>query len=168
METMERDPKYIADTLRSLRKMYGLTQENLAGAATLSTRTIEKAESGRHSPDEQTLRSIARALDLDVTIFEKPTPEQKAETERHQKERSMLAAFGDVMSSSCPLDPEHPWDLDAEGFGKPEPDRLHFVTEDGRVYSLNRKEAEAAFEAYQAGDDTAVRSLLQVPVANAR
>ena len=55
MATVERDPQYIADTLRRLRRMLGLTQENLAEAANVSTRTIEKSESGRHSPDEQTL-----------------------------------------------------------------------------------------------------------------
>jgi transcriptional regulator with XRE-family HTH domain len=52
--------------------MFQLTRENLAEAASLTTRTIEKVESGRHRPDEQTLRSLARAL--------KPTPEQEART----------------------------------------------------------------------------------------
>ena len=32
METMERDPEYIAKTTKLLRKMFGLTQENLADA----------------------------------------------------------------------------------------------------------------------------------------
>ena len=52
METVERDLQHIADTLRLLRKMRGLTQENLAEAANLATRTIEKIESGRHRPWE--------------------------------------------------------------------------------------------------------------------
>ena len=81
METMERDPQYIAETLRLIRKMLGLTQENLADLANLSTRTIEKVESGRHCPQEQTLRSIARATGFDVRFFDKPTPEQKARQE---------------------------------------------------------------------------------------
>ena len=83
---MERNPQYIAETLRYLRKMRRLTQENLADAANLSTRTIEKTESGRHCPDEQTLRSISRALGFDRSVFDKPTPEeesrQKAEFDR--------------------------------------------------------------------------------------
>jgi transcriptional regulator with XRE-family HTH domain len=37
--------------------MFQLTQENLAEAAGLTTRTIEKVESARHRPDEQTPRS---------------------------------------------------------------------------------------------------------------
>lgn len=78
METMQRDPKFIAEQIRFLRKIFGLTQENLADAANLSTRTIEKSESGRHRPDEQTLRSIARALGFDLRVFEKPSPEQRA------------------------------------------------------------------------------------------
>lgn len=86
METMERDPAYIAEQVKFIRKWHELTQENLADAAGLTTRTIEKIESGRHRPEEQTLRSIARAVQIDIKFFEKPTPEQearrKAEMER--------------------------------------------------------------------------------------
>lgn len=78
MQTMERDPAYIASQVKLLRKTFQLTQENLADASGLTSRTIEKMESGRHRPDEQTLRSIARALKMDVRIFEKPTQEQEA------------------------------------------------------------------------------------------
>jgi transcriptional regulator with XRE-family HTH domain len=88
MDAMERDPHYIAETLRRLRKTFRLTQENLAAAANLSTRTIEKAESGRHCPDEQTLRSIARALGLDERVFDKPSPDQTAR-ERAELERAI-------------------------------------------------------------------------------
>ena len=77
MDTMERDPLYIAGQVKFIRKAHRLTQENLADAAGVSTRTIEKIESGRHRPDEQTLRSIARAVQMDVHFFEKPTQEQE-------------------------------------------------------------------------------------------
>lgn len=113
MDTMERDPAYIADQLKFMRKMFRWTQENLANAAGLTTRTIEKVESGRHRPDEQTLRSIARAFNIDgIEIFEKPTPEaqarQRAEIERASRKMVMvpsrvirtaadfLAAFGPI------------------------------------------------------------------------
>lgn len=86
METMERDPQFIAEQVKFIRKTQRLTQENLADAAGVSTRTIEKVESGLHRPNEQTLRSIARAVQMEVSFFEKPTPEkeqrQKAEMER--------------------------------------------------------------------------------------
>lgn len=78
MDAMERDPVFIAEQVKSIRKVHRLTQENLAAAAGLSTRTIEKIESGRHRPDEQTLRSIARAVQIDRGFFVKPTPEQEA------------------------------------------------------------------------------------------
>jgi transcriptional regulator with XRE-family HTH domain len=88
METMERDPAYIAQQVKFIRKMYRLTQENLADAAGLTARTIEKIESGRHCPEEQTLRSIARAVKIDVKLFEKPTPEDEAR-QRATMERAL-------------------------------------------------------------------------------
>jgi len=75
---MERDPAYIAQQVKFLRRWRKLTQENVADMAGLTTRTIEKIESGRHKPDEQTLCSLARAFQIDVAYFEKPTPEQEA------------------------------------------------------------------------------------------
>ena len=92
METMERDPAYIAKQVKFIHKTYRLTQENLADLAGLTTRTIEKVESGRHRPDEQTLRSIARAVQVDVGYFEKPTPEQEArqKAEMERAVRKML------------------------------------------------------------------------------
>lgn len=81
METMDIDAKYIADRSRFIRKTLGWIQENLADAAGLTTRTVEKVESGRHVPNEQTLRSLARALGFDVAVFSKPTPEQEKRLE---------------------------------------------------------------------------------------
>ena len=78
MDTMERDPIYIAEQVKFIRKVLRFTQENLADAAGLCTRTIEKVESGRHPPNEQTLRSIARVIGWDITVFEKSTPEEEA------------------------------------------------------------------------------------------
>lgn len=99
MDTMERDPTYIAEQVKFVRKMHGLTQENLADAAGLTTRTIEKIESGRHRPNEQTLRSIARAMKMNLAYFEKPTPEQEArqKAEIHRALRKM------VMVSVAPI-----------------------------------------------------------------
>ncbi|MEQ8295920.1 MAG: helix-turn-helix transcriptional regulator [Nitratireductor sp.] len=94
MDTMERDAAFIAQQVKFIRKWHGLTQENLADAAGLTTRTIEKIESGRHRPEEQTLRSIARAMQIDVKFFEKPTPEQEArqKTEMERAVRKMVMA----------------------------------------------------------------------------
>lgn len=78
MLSFERDSVYIASQLKFVRKMFRLTQENVAEMANLSTRTIEKIESGRHKPDQLTLQTLARGLGLDVTIFIKPSEEEKA------------------------------------------------------------------------------------------
>lgn len=83
MDVMERDPDHLSKTVKLLRKMFGLTQESLAHEAGLTTRTIEKIESGRHLPDEQTLRSIARALKVAVAVFDKPAT---ADTEALRKD----------------------------------------------------------------------------------
>ena len=80
MDTMAYDPAFIADQVKFLRQYHKMTQENVAAAANLSTRTIEKIESGRHSPEEQTIRSLARAFGLDSKYFIKPTAEEEART----------------------------------------------------------------------------------------
>jgi transcriptional regulator with XRE-family HTH domain len=103
METTERDPLYIAQQIKLIRKMFGLTQENLADAARITTRTMEKIESGRHRPEEQTLRSIARAVNTNMKVFEKPTPgqeaRQKAETERALR-KMVLVPTGPISMAS--------------------------------------------------------------------
>lgn len=73
MNAIERDPEHIARVVKTLRRSLGLTQENLADAAGVSTRTIEKIETGCHRPDEQTLRSLARATGADIAVFAKPS-----------------------------------------------------------------------------------------------
>jgi transcriptional regulator with XRE-family HTH domain len=88
METMERNPTYIAEQVKLLRKWHKLTQENVADLAGLTTRTIEKVESGRQRPEEQTLRSLARAFQIAVSYFEKPTAEQEAR-QRAEMERAV-------------------------------------------------------------------------------
>jgi transcriptional regulator with XRE-family HTH domain len=91
---MERDAAYIAEQVKFIRKWHGFTQENFANAAGLTTRTIEKIESGRHRPEEQILRSIARAVQIDVKFFEKATPEQEArqKVEMQRAIRKMVVA----------------------------------------------------------------------------
>lgn len=103
MIIMERDPIYIAQQIKFIRKFRNLTQENLADAAGLTTRTIEKSESGRHAPNEQTLRSIARAMSLNVEFFEKPTVEQQkqqaAELERVAR-KTVLIPTAPIITTS--------------------------------------------------------------------
>jgi transcriptional regulator with XRE-family HTH domain len=118
---MERNAAYIAEQVKLLRKMFRLTQENLADAAGLSTRTIEKIESGRHRPEEQTLRSLARALNLDVKVFEKPSPEdeakQRATIERAVR-KMVLVPTDPIYTTSdflAAFDKRHAFRLDTSG-----------------------------------------------------
>lgn len=99
METMERDAEYIAKQCKFLRKMLSLTQENLADAAGLTPRTIQKVESGRHVPEVQTLRSLARGVGFDVSVFTKPTPEQ----EKRQNEKIQRALRKTILVPTSPI-----------------------------------------------------------------
>lgn len=99
METMERNAEYIASQCKYIRKMLALTQENLADAAGLTGRTIQKVESGRHVPEVQTLRSLARALGFDIMIFSKPTPEE----EKCQHEEMERALRKTVLVPTSPI-----------------------------------------------------------------
>jgi transcriptional regulator with XRE-family HTH domain len=96
---MERDAAYIASQCKYIRKMFALTQENLADAAGLTVRTIQKIESGRHVPEVQTLRSLARGLGFDIRVFSKPTPEQ----EKRQKEEIEHALRKTVLVPTSPI-----------------------------------------------------------------
>lgn len=99
MKTMERDPAFIAKQVKFIRRQLGMTQDNLAEASGLSLRTVEKVESGRHHPDEQTLRSIARVAGVDVAYFDKPDPAEEARFEA-QLERALRKT---VMTPVSPI-----------------------------------------------------------------
>jgi transcriptional regulator with XRE-family HTH domain len=88
--TMERDSRYIAQTLRAIRTARGLTQQNVAHLANVTTRTIEKLESGR-SVNEYTLRCIARGLGFDVSIFDKRLQDrQKAQLAEYERKHVLV------------------------------------------------------------------------------
>ncbi|MEA3249139.1 MAG: helix-turn-helix transcriptional regulator [Patescibacteria group bacterium] len=57
----------IADNIRKARKKKGLSQDKLAHKADVAHNTVVKIESGENqNPTIETLRSIARALDITV------------------------------------------------------------------------------------------------------
>lgn len=70
MTTVSADPRLsadldrLADELRRLRVAAGCTQEELAGRAGLSDRTVRDMERGHRRPRPSTLRLLARALGL--------------------------------------------------------------------------------------------------------
>jgi len=63
-------------SLKMLRYAKGLTQQELADAAEISRDTYRKIESGKSDPKISTLKSIAKALEVDIddlfTPIEKP------------------------------------------------------------------------------------------------
>lgn len=71
----------------------------MADAAGLTVRTIQKVESGRHSPEFQTLRSIARAIGFDMAVFNKPTPDQ----EKRQQEEMKRALRQTALVPTSPI-----------------------------------------------------------------
>jgi transcriptional regulator with XRE-family HTH domain len=75
---MDLDLPFFADRLKFLRRVHELTQDNVATMCGMTTRTVEKLESGRHNPSEQTLRSLCRGLSIDRSYFVKPTPAEEA------------------------------------------------------------------------------------------
>ena len=57
----------IADNVRKARKKKGLSQDKLAREADVAYNTVVKIESGENkNPTIETLRSIAKALDVSV------------------------------------------------------------------------------------------------------
>lgn len=99
-----RDPEYIAEQLKRLRKMKSLKQQSVADMARLTVRTIEKAESGTHVPNEQTLLMIARVFGMDNTsIFDKPSEEQQ----RRQAAEMDWARRKTVVFPIAPVRSEH-------------------------------------------------------------
>lgn len=78
MQPFEIEPAHIAQTLKTLRRMFSFTQEALCAASNISVRTIQSIESGKKGADFQTLRSFARAFNVDVGVFRKPNPQEEA------------------------------------------------------------------------------------------
>jgi transcriptional regulator with XRE-family HTH domain len=80
--TRDVDTAYLAEQLKLIRQLRNLTQANVADLCGLATRTIGKLENGKHRPDQQTLRSLARGLGVEVSAFEKASPEEQARARR--------------------------------------------------------------------------------------
>lgn len=64
--------------IKDLRIKKGLTQEELAEKTEVSTRTIQRIENGEVDPRAYTLQMIAKALEVDFSIFtEDPSEKEK-------------------------------------------------------------------------------------------
>jgi len=63
--------------IKELRIKKGLTQEELADRTELSARTIQRIENGEVDPRAYTLQMIAKALDVDFSLFVGETNDNK-------------------------------------------------------------------------------------------
>ncbi len=59
----------IGQTIREIRKAYGITQKQLADACGIDDATIRKYESGKLNPKPSTIEKIAKGLDVDVNVL---------------------------------------------------------------------------------------------------
>lgn len=61
---------FVSDRLRQARKDSDLTQEELAEASGIPQSYISRLERGRHSPSSKTLETLAKALNVPVSMFD--------------------------------------------------------------------------------------------------
>ncbi len=65
--------------IKELRIKNGMTQEELADKTEVSTRTIQRIENGEVDPRAYTLQMIAKALDVDFSLFVENPPDEDQE-----------------------------------------------------------------------------------------
>jgi len=68
--------------IKELRIKKGMTQEELADKTEVSTRTIQRIENGDVDPRAYTLQMIAKALDVDFSLFVENEIEGKQESQK--------------------------------------------------------------------------------------
>jgi len=68
--------------IKELRIKKGMTQEELADKTEVSARTIQRIENGEVDPRAYTLQMIAKALDVDFSLFAENELEEKQESQK--------------------------------------------------------------------------------------
>jgi transcriptional regulator with XRE-family HTH domain len=68
--------------IKELRIKKGMTQEELADKTEVSTRTIQRIENGEVDPRAYTLQMIAKALDVDFSLFIENKPDESIEVRK--------------------------------------------------------------------------------------
>ena len=76
--------------IKELRIKKGMTQEELADKTEVSSRTIQRIENGEVDPRAYTLQMIAKALDVDFSVFTEDKPDEKKDMDMESK-RTWLA-----------------------------------------------------------------------------
>ncbi|MBV9012719.1 MAG: helix-turn-helix transcriptional regulator [Pseudonocardiales bacterium] len=98
----------IGERIRRLRKKVGMTQDELAAAAGVSTDLIRKLEQGqRHTASLASLSRIARALGVSIAALLGPAP-PAASAEQHQPQiiaiRDALTSVDDILGELDDVD----------------------------------------------------------------
>jgi transcriptional regulator with XRE-family HTH domain len=68
--------------IKELRIKKGMTQEELADKTEVSSRTIQRIENGEVDPRVYTLQMIAKALEVDYTLFLGNEPDEEQEIQQ--------------------------------------------------------------------------------------
>jgi len=68
--------------IKELRIKKGMTQEELADKTEVSARTIQRIENGDVDPRAYTLQMIAKALDVDFSLFVENELDEKQESQK--------------------------------------------------------------------------------------
>jgi len=68
--------------IKELRIKKGMTQEELADKTEVSARTIQRIENGEVDPRAYTLQMIAKALDVDFSLFAENELKEKQEPQK--------------------------------------------------------------------------------------
>jgi transcriptional regulator with XRE-family HTH domain len=68
--------------IKELRIQKGMTQEELAEKTEVSTRTIQRIENGEVDPRAYTLQMIAKALEVDFSMFIVNEPDEREEIQQ--------------------------------------------------------------------------------------
>jgi len=76
--------------IKDLRIKKGMTQEELADKTEVSARTIQRIENGEVDPRAYTLQMIAKALEVDFSIFTEDGPAEDEDL-KNDKDRNWLA-----------------------------------------------------------------------------
>ena len=89
----------IGQVIKELRIKKGLTQEDLAQETELSARTIQRIENGEVDPRAYSLQMIAKALDVDFSLF----VEDGFNESKEQKEKDDIILGLIHLSSLIPI-----------------------------------------------------------------
>lgn len=89
--------KTVADRIREVRKVEGLTQQKFADRLGLKQSTVATYETGRNVPIDPVITSICREFQINESWLRTGIGDMKAETTQQEK---LARFFGDVLATA--------------------------------------------------------------------